>query len=97
MYIYVYVGDWSYYYRLKGMQTSTDDIMVAFVACFPQLSETVSPFSSLVLSEMKANELKVDRYIDLGCGVGSTLLLVSNTLRPNVCICIYIHIYLHIY
>mmetsp|Transcript_20071 Transcript_20071/g.19368 ORF Transcript_20071/g.19368 Transcript_20071/m.19368 type:complete len:378 (-) Transcript_20071:12-1145(-) len=79
-----YVGDWSYYYRLKGMQTSTDDIMVAFVACFPQLSETVSPFSSSVLSEMKADGMKVNRYIDLGCGVGSTLLLVSNTLRPNL-------------
>lgn len=77
-----YVGDWSYYYRSKGMQTSTDDVMVAFVACFPQLSEMVSPFSSLIWSEMKLAELKVVHYVDLGCGVGSTLLLVSNTLKP---------------
>jgi tRNA1(Val) A37 N6-methylase TrmN6 len=54
------------------------------VACFPQLSEMVSPFSSLIWSEMKVAELKVDHYVDLGCGVGSTLLLVSNTLRPQL-------------
>lgn len=79
-----YVGDWSYYYRSSGMQTSTDDIMVALVACFPDLSNMVPPsLSSLMLSETKAVDSKVDCYIDLGCGVGSTLLLVANALRPE--------------
>ena len=85
----LYVGDWSYWYRKKGMQTSTDDILVAFVAMYPEVDEqffeklTLSSNEPTLLSDRKAAESGITRYVDLGCGVGSTLLLVSHTLRPK--------------
>lgn len=60
-----YVGDWHYYYRQKGMKTTADDIIVAYMACFG-----------------KENDVRIGRYIDLGCGIGSTLLVVAHQLRP---------------
>jgi tRNA1(Val) A37 N6-methylase TrmN6 len=85
----LYVGDWSYWYRKKGMQTSTDDVLVAFVAAFPEVDEhffegiTRSSNQQILLSGRKAAESGIHRYVDLGCGVGSTLLLVSHILRPK--------------
>ena len=85
----LYVGDWSYWYRKKGMQTSTDDILVAFVALHPELDERLlQDITSAIkepppLSDRIASEPVVTRYVDLGCGVGSTLLLVSHFLRPG--------------
>jgi hypothetical protein len=71
-----YVGAWSYWFRKNGMQTSTDDIIVALVAAYPELVTSiigglVSPsLSSLAWSESKAVESKVNRYLDLGWGSG---------------------------
>ena len=84
-----YVHDWSYWYRTRGMQTSTDDIIVAFVAAYPEVTSlsvngVLSPdLSTLAWSERKAEETLISSYIDLGCGVGSTLLLVANILKPK--------------
>jgi tRNA1(Val) A37 N6-methylase TrmN6 len=85
----LYVGDWSYWYRKKGMQTSTDDILVAFVATYPEADEhffegiATSSNQPILLSHRKAAESGINRYVDLGCGVGSTLLLVTYILRPK--------------
>ena len=85
----LYVDDWSYWYRKNGMQTSTDDVIVAFVAAYPEItalstSGCMSPdLSSLKYTDTKATDSTVNRYVDLGCGIGSTLLLVANILRPK--------------
>ena len=60
-----YVGDWRYNYRLKGMKTSTDDIIVAYLAC------------------ASSSSVNISKYVDFGCGVGSTLLLVAHYLKPR--------------
>ena len=69
-----YVGSWSYYHRQRGMQTSTDDVLVAALACKPHL------FFSSGDNEQQ-NE--VSRYLDLGTGIGSSLLLVAHNARPQ--------------
>lgn len=85
----LYVGEWSYWYRKKGMQTSTDDVLVAFIAVYPEVDDHFFEgiMSSLdqpsLLSGRKAAESGINRYVDLGCGLGSTLLLVSHILRPK--------------
>lgn len=68
-----YVGDWRYWHREKGHQTTTDDVLVAYFALyaadvFPHLPP-VSP---------------VNRYVDLGCGIGSTLFLVAHSLGSTI-------------
>ena len=81
----LYVRDWSYWFRMKGMQTSTDDVIVAFVAAYPEFDTSSSLLSDpIIASDIKAVNSKVNYYVDLGCGVGSTLLLVSSVLRPKV-------------
>ena len=81
----LYVQDWSYWFRKKGMQTSTDDVIVAFVASYPEFGTSSSLLNDpIICSDMKAVDSKVNCYVDLGCGVGSTLLLVSSVLRPKV-------------
>ena len=68
-----YCGSWSYYHRPKGHQTSTDDILVAAVACRP----------SIIFGASDATpSLTGSRYLDLGCGIGSTLLCVAFNSRP---------------
>ena len=84
------MSSWDYWYRRDGMQTSTDDVIVALVAAYPEIvalksNGSSSPdLSSLIWSESKATESAVNSYVDLGCGIGSTLLLVANILRPKI-------------
>lgn len=123
-----YVGEWKYWYREKGMQTSSDDVLVAFLASlwycklpvyhvdgesdcvatgstegprrsdyawiqslrylFDNIQERLplvsSKCDSLTGSGNSFSEYPGSRqvYADLGCGVGSSLLLVAHTLRP---------------
>lgn len=128
-----FVGDWNYWYREKGMQTSSDDVLVAFVASlwYFELSSSSWQGSNLVMNDNDRSgvlrtdiewieclkylfenieerlpqvtsidrnigeshfikddddtrKAQVNVYVDLGCGVGSSLLLVSHTLRPAV-------------
>ena len=73
-----YVGDWKYWYRENGHHTTTDDVIVSFVAVFrstafpslkPHLPTTDKTYS-------------VGTYVDLGCGIGSSLFVVAHALRP---------------
>ena len=72
-----YVGDdWHYYFRPNGHQTSTDDVLVAAGACKPWLV-----FGS-GSDENAAALTSSHRYLDLGTGIGSTLLLVAYNAMP---------------
>lgn len=96
-----FVGDWHYYYRQRGMQTSTDDVLVAFVACIANFPDFCEPFpaanspehelassESQPLANRNAESVQTEfypqpcRYVDLGCGIGSILLLVAHSLSP---------------
>jgi SAM-dependent methyltransferase len=79
------------------MQTSTDDVMVALVAAFPDLifsrkNDTSSMDQISIIDRIRQVTLKaggmhrneITRYADIGCGVGSTLLLVANALKPSL-------------
>lgn len=66
-----FVGDWHYYSRPRGMQTSSDDVLVAAVASYPHL-----------FFDDEDTPACVERYCDLGCGIGSSLLLVAHNSRP---------------
>lgn len=67
-----FVGNWSYWYREKGMRTTSDDVFVA--AC-----------SVGLFSKFKSAQNFVTNYADLGCGIGSILLLVAHNLQPTNC------------
>lgn len=73
-----FVGDWKYYYRKKGMQTSSDDVLVACVACKPWIvfADEEEPLSPPL----------IEKYADLGCGIGSTLLIVAYNTHPLLAI-----------
>lgn len=64
----LFVGNWKYWYRENGMRTSTDDVLTSYLA------------SKMVLQ----NNLKVTKYVDLGCGIGSILLLTAHKLSPTL-------------
>lgn len=68
-----YVGDWKYWYRTKGMQTSTDDVLVAYAAIYPHIC-----FGG---DETDATPLPMRRYVDMGCGIGSTFFLVAAAIE----------------
>jgi len=71
---------WNYWFYEKGMQTSTDDVLVALVALnqnIPMESKNGS-FSKRFQTELTSGSPFY--YIDMGCGVGSILLLVSHGL-----------------
>eukprot|EP01038_Epipyxis_sp_PR26KG_P005627 gene5627-7771_t len=83
-----YVGNWCYWYRPKGMKTSTDDVLVALVATTSNeqlkkiIEETNLPATCCEKNLQSNYEdlLQVSTYADFGCGIGSTLLLVANKL-----------------
>ena len=86
----LYVGDWKYYYRNKGMQTSSDDVLVAFIASLPCYDTSSSSTMEMILKNpetfiplLKRNYRPMSKYIDLGCGIGSTLLLITHQLKPT--------------
>lgn len=64
----LFVGHWKYWYRENGMRTSTDDVLASYVASVSVLQ----------------NNLGVKKYVDLGCGIGSILLLTAHKLLPNI-------------
>jgi len=73
-----FVGEWHYYHREVGMQTSTDDVLVSLLAAKPEL----------IFGREEGDKVvqHVDTYVDLGCGIGSSLLLVAHALRPRVAV-----------
>lgn len=66
------IGDWSLYQRIGGHRSSTDDVLTAYFAAKRSVDRGLS------LSDL--------RYLDLGCGVGSVLLLTAYRLRPQDCV-----------
>ena len=91
-----YVGDWKYNYREKGMQTSSDDVLIAFIACLHYYNNNTT-FSSD--GQMRSLHRIFDNldllptldqtipssaisYLDMGCGIGSSLLLIAHKIRP---------------
>jgi len=60
------VDNWNYWFRWRGMRTSTDDIIVAYCAT------------------RKAVQNVYENYVDLGCGIGSTLLIIARNLEPHL-------------
>ena len=76
------LSGWNYWFYEKGMQTSTDDVLVALVALYRNIPNG-SNIDNVSLSKRFQKELTSGSsfsYIDLGCGVGSILFLVSHGL-----------------
>eukprot|EP01041_Mallomonas_annulata_P005229 gene5228-10468_t len=65
-----YVGGWNYWYRESGMRSSTDDTLVAYVA-------------SQIMNS-RAERKQVEKYVELGCGIGSILFLIAHALSPRI-------------
>lgn len=65
------IGDWHLYQRIGGHRSSTDDVLTAYFAAYRSVQRA----------------LPLDRlnYLDLGCGVGSVLLMTAHRLRPAQC------------
>ncbi|MBL4635351.1 MAG: methyltransferase, partial [Kofleriaceae bacterium] len=61
------IGDWHIYQRKGGHRTSTDDLIAAWYA---------------VHRNPVAQTGRIGSYLDLGCGVGSVLLMVCHKLCP---------------
>eukprot|EP01036_Dinobryon_divergens_P023382 gene23382-31722_t len=78
------LSGWNYWFYEKGMQTSTDDVLVALVALYGTIPTDCDNNNDLLsLSKRFQRELTSGssfHYIDLGCGVGSILFLVSHGL-----------------
>lgn len=66
------IGDWQIYQRSGGHRTSTDDVLTAYFAAWRSVQRGV------VTKEL--------RYLDLGCGVASVLMMTAYRLRPALCI-----------
>lgn len=93
-----YVGDWKYNYREKGMQTSSDDVLIAFIACLHYYNNNTtfsgdgvykmrnlqSIFENLDLLPKLNQTLPSSaiHYLDMGCGIGSSLLIIAHKIRP---------------
>jgi hypothetical protein len=77
-----YVGGFSYWYRTRGMQTSTDDVIVTLLAIYPDatVDNDDGNGGGRLLPGPRAAPPEV--YVDLGCGIGSSLLVVAHELRP---------------
>ena len=72
-----YVGHWKYWFRTKGMTSSTDDVIVSLLAVYPNFNvETLKHGEKQTCS-------KHFSYMDMGCGIGSSLLCVAHALRPH--------------
>lgn len=67
---------WNYWYRHNGMQTSTDDVMVAFVAVYREIGSYQNDQTENINRD-------IDYYVDLGCGIGSVLLLTAQMIKPK--------------
>lgn len=66
------IGDWALYQRIGGHRSSTDDVLTAYFAARRSVDRRID------LTDL--------RYLDLGCGVGSVLLMTAHRLRPAHCV-----------
>lgn len=64
-------GGWHLWQRKGGHRTSTDDLLTAWLATVSWRALADHPPA---------------RYLDIGCGIGSVLLMTARALRPTVCI-----------
>ena len=72
-----YVGQWNYWFRKNGMVSSTDDVIVSLLAVYPNFNmETLEHGEKQTCPELFS-------YMDMGCGIGSSLLCVAHALRPH--------------
>ena len=58
------MGKWKIFQRQGGHRFSTDDVATAWVAC-------------KVISRLRGEGVRVSRHLDLGCGLGSVLMMVG--------------------
>ena len=69
------VGNWDYYYRSHGNKISTDDILLAYFS--------LNKFKEIKLNNtinapiIKDDISNIVNFVDLGTGIGSTLLLLA--------------------
>jgi tRNA1Val (adenine37-N6)-methyltransferase len=70
------VGGESLYQRKRGHRTSTDDVLVAARATQLVRAEAAASAGAIALPP--------PRYLDIGCGIGSVLLLTAYALRPRL-------------
>lgn len=72
------VGDWDYFYRKKGNKISTDDILLAYFSInkFDEIK-----LNDSIVSIISDDMLHYSNFIDLGTGIGSTLLLLAYNLN----------------
>ena len=70
------------------MMTSTDDVFVSMSAIYgDSLSDIIKQLNDNNNNDHNHNiNNTINKYIDLGTGIGSILLIVANKLRPNVSI-----------
>ena len=70
-----------------GMQTSTEDILLAYTLLhhhqlFPTIKTPLPSDGVMTREGLTSLSPSPMRYVDLGCGIGSTLLIVDYWLRP---------------
>lgn len=58
------VGKWKIFQKQGGHRFSTDDVTTAWVACHE-------------IEEMRSEGVVVDSHLDMGCGLGSVLMMVG--------------------
>lgn len=62
---------WNLWQRKGGHRTSTDDLVTAWLATVSWRAHAAEPPT---------------RYLDIGCGIGSVLLMTARALRPELCV-----------
>lgn len=63
------------------MQTSTDDVLVAYVALYSVQEASSLKDKQVPIASATVQHVKV--YVELGCGIGSILLLVAQQLQNS--------------
>jgi len=70
---------------MSGMQTSTEDILLAYTLLHhSHLFPSIPHPSQGEVEGCSASTPTPVHYADLGCGIGSTLLVVDYWLRPKI-------------
>ncbi len=73
------IGNWHIYQRTGGHRTSTDDLITAWYA----VHRTTRATTGATTRPSTRPSTRLTNYLDLGCGIGSVLLMVSHRLRPQ--------------